>query len=326
MKTGLRLSTAGNRLAESVALQEQAIPIRRPAADRTEAPLPPGWLRRPNRGVKRVVLGSLAAMNRAVHPLPLGHWLRRRLERGRIFNPVDVRLGRAGPQLHGLRIAFLSDFHAGAFMDEVDLRRIFAAVARHEPDMVCLGGDLIEDRPEQILLFRKAIGLVRPPLGIFAVPGNHDYDADPELQLWTRALTDFGVTVLCNAGQRVSQDGESLWLAGVDDLTRGKPDLPAALADMRHEEPALLLSHHPDLFQEAHHVGVDLTLSGHTHAGQITLFGRTPFTHSRLGYWRGRYERDGAQLYVGRGTGTTGLPIRIHASAEVPLVRILTGL
>jgi len=209
-------------------------------------------------------------------------------------------------------------------MLEADLCRIFERVARAEPDLVCLGGDLIEDRPEQILLLGKALSLLQPPLGIFAVPGNHEYDAEPGLMLWRSTLEEHGVEVLINRGQRVIRNGDSLWLAGVDDLSLGRPDLTQALRGAGEDEPVLLLSHHPDFFYESSHAGVDLTLSGHTHAGQITLFGRVPLQHTLLGYWCGLFEEEGARLYVGRGAGTTKLPLRVNAPAEVPLIRLLT--
>ena len=144
------------------------------------------------------------------------------------------------------------------------------------------------------------------------------------MRLWRSFLEEHGVEVLTNRGRRLERNGESLWLAGVDDLTHGEPDLAAALAGARDHEPIVLLSHHPDMFVEASWVGVDLTLSGHTHGGQITPFGWTPFRHTRLGYWRGHFEDAGAQLYVGRGIGTTGVPLRIQAPPELPILRLRT--
>ncbi len=264
----------------------------------------------------------MEATKRALYERALGRWLRRRLDAARHYHEVPVPLARGGPGLDGLRIALLSDTHAGAFMGSRELSRICERVARAEPDLVCLGGDLIEDRPEQIIPLAKAISLLRPPLGVFAVPGNHDYDADPALQMWRAVLEEHGVTVLINQGLRVQRAQDSLWIAGVDDLGRGRPDLPRAMEGAREEEPVVLLSHHPDLFCEAAYLGVDLTLSGHTHAGQITFFGRTPLRHSQLGYWRGRFEEQGAQLYVSGGVGITGLPLRVHAPGEVPLIRL----
>ncbi len=258
-----------------------------------------------------------------LYPLRLGRWLRRRLERELVFGEVELRLRRGGSGLHGLRIAYLSDLHAGHFMTEADLYRIFERVARHEPELVCLGGDLIERRPEEVLLLGKALSLLQPPLGIFAVPGNHEYDAEPDLALWRSTLEKHGVEILINRGRRLVHNADSFWLAGVDDLSLGRPDLVRALRGAAEDEPILLLSHHPDFFHEASHVGVDLTLSGHTHGGQITFLGRTPLRHTLLGYWRGIFEEDGAQLYVGRGAGTTKLPLRLNTSGEVPLIRLL---
>ncbi len=265
------------------------------------------------------------AFNRRLSRSRLGGWLRARLESQLALEAVDLRVARGGPGLDGLRAVFLSDLHLGSFVREVDVVRLCERVARFEPDLVCLGGDLVNARAHEVELLGKALALLQPRLGSFAVPGNHDRYADPELLHWRPYLEAQGVTVLVNQGRRLEHRGEALWLAGVDDLARGRPDLPAALAGAREEEPVLLLSHHPDLFCEAAALGVDLTLSGHTHGGQVLLAGRALTRHTRLGLWGGRYERHGAQLYVGRGAGTSGLPVRVGAPAEVPLITLRTS-
>ena len=117
--------------------------------------------------------------------------------------------------------------------------------------------------------------------------------------------------------------GASLWVAGVDDLTEGEPRLTHALDGRHPDEPVLLLSHHPDYFFESSQMDVDLTLSGHTHGGQIVLFGMTAIRHSSLGYHQGLFERQGCRLYVGRGVGVTVLPLRIGAPPEIPLLRLV---
>ncbi len=300
-------------------------PLRRPLESRRRAPRPRGWLARRKTGLRLLAGRVLLRLFKWLYPLRLGRWLRQRLERGLIFSEVELRLRRGGPGLHGLRIAYVSDLHAGNFMTEADLCRIFERVVRFEPDLVCLGGDLIEDRAEQILLLGKGLSLLQPPLGVFAVPGNHEYEVEPGLGLWRSTLEEHGVEILLNRGLRLRRNGESLWLAGVDDLSFGRSDLARALHGASEDEPILLLAHHPDLFHEASHVGVDVTLSGHTHGGQITFFGRTPLRHTLLGYWHGFFEEDGAQLYVGRGAGTTKLPLRLNAPGEVPLIRLLTA-
>ena len=121
----------------------------------------------------------------------------------------------------------------------------------------------------------------------------------------------------------VSWRGASLWVAGVDDLTEGEPRLTQALDGRHPAEPALLLSHHPDCFFAASQMSVDLTLSGHTHGGQINFFGWSPIRHSRLGYHAGLYAERGCRLYVGRGVGATVIPLRVGAPPEIPLLRFL---
>jgi predicted MPP superfamily phosphohydrolase len=276
---------------------------------------------RPRRPLQEAIERGLANLNRRVYPLAPGRWLRRRLERQLRFQSVPIALHRICARLDGLRIAFLSDLHAGTFMEESDLCRIFERVASEEPDLVCIGGDLVSRHAEEMLRLRKPLELLRPPLGVFSVPGNHEYHAERDLRLCRQVLEEAGVPLLVNAGRRVTRDGASLWIAGVDDATEGRPDLSRALQGSREDEPVVLLSHHPDLFDAAAAAGVDLTLAGHTHGGQIAPVGRA-LRHTRSGYWAGRFESRHAQLYVGRGVGVSLLPLRIGAPGEVPILRL----
>ena len=264
----------------------------------------------------------VAWVNRGLDVLPPGRWLHRILRRGLEWTEMDFTLPHAGPGLDGLRIAFLSDIHAGSYLDQGDLVRIFADLARREPDLVCLGGDLINTRREEILLFEKALALIDPPLGVYAVPGNHDHFWGKDLGYWRDRLEEMGVHVLINEGRRLQHGGDSFWLAGVDDLTEAQPDLALALAGACEDEPTILLAHHPDFFFESSAVCVDLTLSGHTHGGQVRLGSWVPIRHSRFGWLGGRYELEGSQLYVSRGVGVTLLPIRLGTKAEIPFLRL----
>ena len=165
---------------------------------------------------------------------------------------------------------------------------------------------------------------MQPPLGVFAVHGNHEYHASYDPLRWRAVLEGCGVEILTNRGRRLTRGDAGLWLCGVDDLVRGEPDLGRALHGRAHDEPAILLSHHPDFFVEsAEHV--DLQLSGHTHGGQVTILGRTPLRHTRYHYWAGHFTRGESQLYVGRGVGTSFLPIRIGAPAEIAIVELVVG-
>jgi hypothetical protein len=238
---------------------------------------------------------------------------------------VEVPLRRGGRGLADLTIALLTDLHIGCAMGEGELCRICADLARVRPDLVCLAGDLINTREREVLALRRPLALLDPPLGIYAVPGNHDHFFGSGIDLWRAFLAGEGVQVLDNEGVRLERGGDTLWLAGVDDLTEGEPDLAAALAGAGEEEPVVLLSHHPDFFFEAAAVGVELTLSGHTHGGQINLGGCRPLRHTRFGWWQGLFEEVGCRLYVSRGVGTTLLPLRLAAPPEIPLLTLRPG-
>ena len=253
---------------------------------------------------------------------PLGTGIARRLDDNRGVTRPRIELSRGERALDGLQIAFVSDVHAGNFMNEADLVRLFGCVAATAPDLVCLGGDTIDYFADQSLLLREGLALLDPPLGVWAVPGNHEYRSDPDLGTWRSVLRDAGVEILLNRGTRLRWGAATLWLAGVDDLTEGEPDLERALDGREEDEPCVLLSHHPDFFEEARLAEVDLVLSGHTHGGQIVPLGKRLSSHTRLGFWSGRFETDGCQLYVSRGAGVGFLPLRIGAPGELALIEL----
>lgn len=293
-----------------------------PADGGRKAPTPRGPLSGKRTALRRAVAMLFAAGNRVLDRLPGSHWLHRRVHRRLELTSLDLPLRPGAIGLDGLRIAFVSDVHAGSFLGVDDLTRLFERVQAAEPDLVLFGGDLINTREREILLFERPLRVLRPRLGMFAVPGNHDHFFGPDIGLWRAFLERNGVRVLVNEGVRVEHGGGSLWLCGVDDLTEGEPDLAKALRGRREREPAILASHHPDFFFEAAAVDVDLQLSGHTHGGQIRIAGKAPIHHSRFGYERGWFVANGCKLYVGRGVGTTVLPLRIDAAPEIPIVTV----
>jgi len=286
-----------------------------------KAPTPMGPLTGKRTPLRRLFARACAAVNRTLDLLPMSRWLHARIRRALQMPELELMLGSV-PGLDGIRVAFVSDIHAGSFMNERDLAAIFARVAAAEPDLVLFGGDLINTRERELLLYRTGLAQLEPRLGMFAVPGNHDHFWGSDIGLWTSFLEDHGVTVLLNRGCRIEHGGSSLWLCGVDDLTEGRPEISRALSGRRAGEPTILLSHHPDFFFEAVAADVDLTLSGHTHGGQIRVFGRAPIHHSRFGYERGWFTENDCHLYVGRGVGVTVLPIRLDAPPEIPIVTL----
>jgi predicted MPP superfamily phosphohydrolase len=299
-------------------------PERRPHADRPRAPRPG---RRASLPQSTLFHHVSTWLTRAVGRTWLGDWLFRRLYGALEFNVVPVRMGRLGARLDGLRVAFVSDLHVGGLVRSAQVVRIFDRLADLEPDLVVLGGDLIDAHPDDAFELAGGLHKLAAPHGVVAVPGNHDRGVERDLALWREALEANGVRVLINDGTRIAAGGDSLWVAGVDDLGLGEPDLERALRGCREDEPALLVTHQPDLFVEAAHVGVDLTLAGHTHGGQITFGGFAPWIHkySRLRFFHGHYRIGQAQLYVGRGAGVTFLPLRIGAPPEIPILELVAS-
>src|SRR5947208_7876910 len=157
--------------------------------------------------------------------------------------------------------------------------------------------------------------------GVFAVLVNHDHWTDAALIADLFRLGN--IRVLLNEGMRIDLDGESFWLAGVDDTMVGLEDLPLALAGSRDGEMKLLLAHNPIILRRAARADVDLVLSGHTHGGQVTLRpekNRSGRPRRRL--LRGLARRGNTQIYVTRGLGTVVLPIRYGCPPEVSVLAL----
>lgn len=314
----------------STTLGRRRAPVRRDSAG-GDSPggHPPRSLRKPLRESSVFCWRSVStlmttALNRTLNALPPTRWFHRRSLDALGVTEIDWVDERFGPGLDGLTIAFLSDLHVGSFMGAAELLHVFERVAEREPDVVCFGGDLVNSRLREFQLLREPMALLRPPHGLFAVPGNHEIYFGLEGRPWQRFLDDHGIADATNRGFPVEVAGDRFWLAGVDDFEEGHPHLARAL-DGRNGEPTLLLSHHPDFFPHALDADVDLTLSGHTHGGQIKLFGRAIIQHSDHGFIEGEFERDAGRLYVSRGVGVTFLPIRWNCPAEWVLVTLRSG-
>lgn len=243
---------------------------------------------------------------------------------------VPVRLARLPAAFDGLCIAQLSDVHAGLFLGEDALREAVLLLRRARPDMIVLTGDLVDHDPaylHHVGRFVRRIVEIEPRFGVSAVLGNHDYyaGADDVLDVLRRA----GVRTLRNEGIRIADGRHGLGLAGVDDVSAPRyspghaPDLQASLAPLDPEEPRILLAHDPAQFASNAEY-IDLQLSGHTHGGQLVggLPAEILFPH---GYIAGPYTRSEAQLYVNRGYGTAGPPLRGLVAPEVSRIILTSG-
>jgi predicted MPP superfamily phosphohydrolase len=234
-----------------------------------------------------------------------------------------VTLHRLSPRLAGLRIVQLTDIHVGNFMKQAKLEWYVRAVNDLKPDIVALTGDFIGSSPHFIPACAAALENLDAREGVFACLGNHDYWVGA--QRVTEALQAAGVQVLRNEARTLSLKGEPLNIAGVDDPWRGKTDFDRALSMTDLNAPTIMLCHQPDLFPAVVRRGIDLTLAGHYHGGQVKLqflgMAVSP-AHLISAFVEGLYIQGRSQLYVSRGIGITGPPVRLNAPPEITLLRL----
>jgi hypothetical protein len=235
----------------------------------------------------------------------------------------DIFIEGLPAAFEGFRIAQISDLHCGPFASGPRVAGWIAAVNELEPDLIAVTGDLIASGAAFVPVVASALGELRAPHGVFASMGNHDYFTEPEAL--AAALAAAGLTVLRNRGVEISRQDARIFVAGVDDTWTQRHDLDRTLAERPAGMPTVLLAHDPALFPDAAARGVDLTLSGHTHGGQLGL----PFFSRKVNLARlmtrftsGFYSLGSASLYVNRGLGTTGPPVRLGVSPEIGVLTL----
>lgn len=259
---------------------------------------------------------------------------------GFLYGRVDVevvrqriRLARLPEVFQGFLIAQLSDFHLGPFTRADYIRRCVAITNGLKPDLVVLTGDYIAwDRAAEVEVVRVLSGL-RAPHGVFGCLGNHESEGEIEDSI-SRSFRAQGIGILRQERAAVRIGGETLNLIGIDE-PRGetRTEWQEDVRRRRHvlqqlvmpDTVNLLLVHYPAVFDYVAGHGVDLALAGHTHGGQLSLDRlRRGLNLSRLvtRYGSGLYEKSGSQLYVNRGIGTTGLPVRLGARPEITLIEL----
>ncbi len=235
-----------------------------------------------------------------------------------------VPVADGATKLSGLRLAFASDFHAGAPTDPEVLLSAAAALRDAAPDVLLLGGDYVSVNPSHVDWLAPILGSIPAPLGHFAVMGNHDRWIDGDYVI--RRLEDAGIQVLVNRGVQLPAPYENVCICGLDDDFAGRPDPAAAMAGAGGVR--ILLMHSPSALLEVGSERFDLALCGHTHGGQIALPGGLPILvpEGRLSrkYARGRFDLgEGRTMIVSVGLGCSGVPLRAFANPEVLVCRLV---
>jgi uncharacterized protein len=245
---------------------------------------------------------------------------------------LTVTLPSLPEALDGLRIAQLCDTHIGPHTSRTQLARIASAVRDAKPDLIAVVGDLIDDFAPDVGLYSQAFGDLAAPLGVYIVPGNHEVYAG-----WSEVLPrlrELSQTVLLNESRVLEHRGVRIAIAGTGDPAAGRipgpgvpaPDIGATLARIPAGTFTIALAHNPALWPQLATAGVPLTLSGHTHWGQLSV--------NRMGWSvanvflelaMGAYQRGESLLYVSPGTNYWGIPFRIGARAELSILTLTRG-
>jgi predicted MPP superfamily phosphohydrolase len=246
------------------------------------------------------------------------------LVRRRVFHVREVVVPIAGlpSVLDGFRIAQLSDLHIGTTTPRAWGQRWARAANLRAPDVTVVTGDLVTSGTAFYDDVADVLGTLQAKLGVFVSMGNHDYFGDGEPLI--AKICARGPRVLRNEGLVLEKEGAKLYLCAIDDTWTKRDDMERALQGRIDGVPTVLLAHDPERFRAAAKKDVELTLSGHTHGGQIAvpfLGRRLSLSHLTHHFHVGLYRKGRSTLYVHPGLGTTGPPIRLGVA---PAVVILT--
>ncbi|KQS00859.1 metallophosphoesterase [Williamsia sp. Leaf354] len=235
---------------------------------------------------------------------------------------TTVALDRLPTAFTGTTVALVSDLHAGPSRGVGFVREVVDRINSERPDMVILDGDLIDGTVEHVGSDLTPLRDLSAPLGVFAVSGNHEFYADDGGR-WLDLWDSLGVDVLRNERTTVTRDGAQIDVAGINDATAPRPyepDLGAALAGRDPNRFVLLLAHQPLQAREASEAGVDMQVSGHTHAGQIwPLRYLVPLQQPTV---EGLDTVGDTTIYTTRGAGAWGPPVRVGAPPEISMLEL----
>jgi len=265
-----------------------------------------GWL------ITGAALAGLGAYARWVEP----SWLD--------VSETEIPLRGLDAAFDGYRIAFLSDLHWGPRKRLAWLERIVDRVNALAPDLIAIGGDIIQFRARNIAEGMAILDRLRAPDGVWCVLGNHDFRRRGIGPLRIRReLANTAIRELWNEAVPIRRGDVAFWLAGVGDFWRDVCDVYGALQGVPPDEPRIVLSHNPDGYLQIGGTRVDLMLSGHTHGGQVRL----PFigpvitrTASGRTLGAGLQQVGETQIYTSRGVSHGDLPVRLFCRPELPVI------
>jgi predicted MPP superfamily phosphohydrolase len=239
------------------------------------------------------------------------------------LNEATFLLPNLPPQLAGFTITLLSDIHSSLYMTRRQMEEYVRLANGMNSDIIVVPGDFVNNQVDEVYPFAEAFSALRAPLGVYGVLGNHDfYTQDPERV--ARVVDDCGVKLIRNDKITISKGGGEFYLIGVDDVGRDEHEsikLTTAIGQAPRDIPRILLCHRPYYLGQAAAQNINLVLSGHTHGGQVVFgkFAGITFAPAAIAspYIWGKYRSGNTHMYVSRGIGTVGLPVRFNCPPEI---------
>lgn len=223
----------------------------------------------------------------------------------------------------GFTISMISDVHSSVFMTKERMKEYVALTNSLKSDLIVVTGDHVNSFVDEVYPFAEAFTDLKAPFGVYGVLGNHDFFTD-DVDVVTREINDCGIKMLRNERIEITKGDEKFYLIGIDDTgsaQRADTRIAMTTNGIESETPKILLCHRPYFLEQARQHKIDLTLSGHTHGGQIVFakFGTNVIAPARIAspYVAGLYSLGNSQMYVNRGIGTVGPPIRLNCPPEI---------
>ncbi len=221
----------------------------------------------------------------------------------------------------GKKIVFVSDIHHGPYFSIERVNELVEKINGVNPDIIILGGDYVRQDSRYIAPVFEELKNLNATIGKFGVLGNHDHWEGAELT--RQGMKNAGIKILDNNAEWISINGEKIKVGGVGDLWTDLQDMNPTINDTKEEDFVILVSHNPDYAEEIKTDKIDLVLSGHTHGGQVTLFGLwAPSIPSRYGqkYRTGIVDTKFTKVVISNGVGMVGLPVRFFARPEIIII------
>ncbi|MEO5677511.1 MAG: metallophosphoesterase [Usitatibacter sp.] len=253
-----------------------------------------------------------------------GYFMARRVASVR---EVEILLADLPAALEGFTIVQISDIHVGPTITRAFVEGIVARVNRLEADLVAITGDLVDGSVRELAQHTAPLGMLESRHGTYVVTGNHEYYSGA--QAWIRELRRLGTRVLLNEHVVLEHDGARIAVAGVTDYSAHHfdpshaSDARAAAAGAPADVVKVLLAHQPRSAELAQQAGFDLQLSGHTHGGQFWPWNH--FVRLQQPYTAGLHRLGAMWIYISRGTGYWGPPMRFGIPSEITRIRLVRG-